>query len=89
MEKIQFDHSKDTIPEIMGVNKERHNEIFEVVKSEYFFGESTISKHLEAAIEKLSPSSAAEYLIIGMEYILIRNQVQGISKRLDKVLSEF
>ena len=76
MEKIQFDHSKETNAEKIGVSEDRVREIFETVREIYLGTGKSLCKDLENAVNKLKPTSAAEYLLIGFQYADIHNQVK-------------
>lgn len=76
MDKIIFDHSKETIAETMGVSGERDDQIFDTVKAIFLNGGNDVCKHIEQAIEELSPESPAEYLLIGFKYAHVYHQAQ-------------
>ena len=76
MDKIKFDHSKETISQTIGVSDERNDEIYETVKAVFKNDCDDVCKDLEQVMGQLNPASPAEYLLIGFKYGHIYRQLQ-------------
>ena len=78
MDKIQFNHSKETNAEKIGMSQGRLGQIFEVIRDIYLDGEDDFIKDIEKAVNELNPTSAAEYLVVGFCYADVHRQAKMI-----------
>jgi ketopantoate reductase len=85
MDKINFDHSQQTICGTFGVTQERYYEIFEAVKSAYFEA-SDIGQTIEHAINALDPVSPADLVLITIKWYDVHKQVKNIKENMDGLL---
>ena len=74
MDKIKFDHSKETMHEAIGISDQRNEEIFETVKAVFLNDCDDMCKKFEQAIEELKPECQADYLLIGFKFAHIYHQ---------------
>jgi pyruvate/2-oxoacid:ferredoxin oxidoreductase alpha subunit len=75
--KYQFDPTKDTLSDALGISTERYEEINAAVVREVHSPTGSHSQSMENLMNELQPQSDAEILFIGWGYSSIFRQVHS------------
>jgi pyruvate/2-oxoacid:ferredoxin oxidoreductase alpha subunit len=75
--KYQFDPTKDTLSDALGISTERYEEINAAVVREVHSQAGSHSQNMENLMNELQPQSDAEILFIGWGYSSIFRQVHS------------